>query len=65
MLGLKAYATLPGSINIYFLNVLLLIYWVGHTDAMVYVEVKELLGVGPLLPPCGSWGWNSGSQVWW
>ena len=33
----------------------------GHATACV--EVGELVRVGFLLPPCGSWGRNSGDQA--
>lgn len=36
-----------------------------HVTYHIYVEVRrQLVGAGYLLPPCGSWGWNSGHWVW-
>lgn len=36
----------------------------GHVWHCTHVEVREqLAGIGPLLPPCGSWVWNSDSQA--
>lgn len=38
--------------------------WV-HVWHSIHVEVRgQLSGIGSLLQPCGSWGSNSGCQVW-
>jgi hypothetical protein len=37
-----------------------------HTCHSAQVEVREqTAGTGSLLPPCGSWGMNSGPWAWW
>lgn len=37
-------------------------YLCGYTS--VHVEIRELLGVSFLPPPCRSWGLNPGCQAW-